>query len=211
MRAPAGCGDSPLGIKGGMIGWKTVRHFDGSYFGVGIDGRRWDKSLLKDDGTFALPIALLRQVGTNEFLPVTTSGLPADDYSIWDPSGSTIVAKLKDFESDYASGQVTVLPLSFWHFLRARHPASSKKLRGISESDCAALLKAAHEDRELEHAIPRGKTKETASAPLESLLPAVKKLLPTAPERMARRGRVPGRTGRTSKRRARRAARPDTG
>ena len=97
---------------------------------------------------------------------MTTSGLPADDYSIWDPSGSTIVAKLKDFESDYASGQVTVLPLSFWHFLRARHPASSKKLRGISESDCAALLKAAHEDRELEHAIPRGKTKETASAPL---------------------------------------------
>ena len=67
MRAPAGCGDSPLGIKGGMIGWKTVRRLDGSYFGVGIDGRRWDKSLLKDDGTFALPIALFARWARTSF------------------------------------------------------------------------------------------------------------------------------------------------
>ena len=205
--APPGSGDSPLGTKAGMIGWKTVERRDGRYFGVGIDGRRWDKPLLQHDGTVALPVALLRQVGTNEFLPVTTAGpqagqrslfqagpnlyVPvtggprAGSYSIWDPSGSTTIASLQDSGSDHASGQATALPLSFWHFLRPRDQASSQKLRKISERECAALLKAAEEDRKLEHDIPRGRTKETALGPLEKTLPAVKKLLPTAPERMA--------------------------
>ena len=46
MPAPAGAEDSPLGAKDGMLGWKTVKRRDGSYFGQGIDGRRWDKPLL---------------------------------------------------------------------------------------------------------------------------------------------------------------------
>ena len=115
--APPGSGDSPLGTKAGMIGWKTVERRDGRYFGVGIDGRRWDKPLLQHDGTVALPVALC-QVGTNEFLPVTTAGpqagqrslfqvgpnlyVPvtggprAGSYSLWDPSGSTTIASLQD-------------------------------------------------------------------------------------------------------------------
>ena len=47
-----------------MLGWKAVKRRDGSYFGQGIDGRRWDKPLIQADGTFALPVALLRQPGT---------------------------------------------------------------------------------------------------------------------------------------------------
>jgi hypothetical protein len=181
--APPGAKDSPLGMKDGMIGWKTVKRRDGSYFGLGIDGRRWDKPLIQADGTFALPVALLRQAGTNEFLPVTTSGPRVGNYWIWDPSGSTVVTMIHDFESDDEEGRATVLPLQFWHFLRARDQVSSRKLRGVSHPDSAALLKAAAEDRAREQDVPRGSGK----GPVErkNLLAAVKRLLPEAPERMA--------------------------
>ena len=145
--APPGAKDSPLGTKDGMIGWKSVKRGDGSYFGMGIDGRRWDKPLIQPDGTDALPVALLRQPGTSEFLPVTTSGPRMANYWIWDPGGSTVVATVQDFEGDDDDGRATVLPLQFWHFLRARHQASSQKLRGVSHAECAALLKAAAADR----------------------------------------------------------------
>ena len=56
-----------------MIGWKTVERRDGSFFGVGIDGRRWDKPLIDYDGSRP-PVALLRQPGTDAYLPVTTRG-----------------------------------------------------------------------------------------------------------------------------------------
>ena len=55
MPAPTGAEDSPLGTKDGMLGWKAVKRSDGSYFGLGIDGRRWDKPLLQQDGSFAIP------------------------------------------------------------------------------------------------------------------------------------------------------------
>jgi hypothetical protein len=180
--APPGARESPLGTKDGMIGWKTVKRPDGSYFGLGIDGRRWDKPLIQADGKSTWPVALLRQPGTNALLPVTTTGPPGGNYWIWDPSGSTIVATLEAFQSDVALGQATVLPLLFWHFLRVRDPASSQKLRRVSRADCVALLKAAEEDRALEQVVPRGSGKTAAER--KNTLSAVKKLLPGAPERM---------------------------
>ncbi|HEY7428420.1 MAG TPA: hypothetical protein VH682_29580, partial [Gemmataceae bacterium] len=177
-RAPAGTEDSPLGTKDGMIGWKTIQRRDGSYLGIGIDGRRWDKPLIQENGSPASPVALLRQPGTREYLPFTTAG------HLWDPSGSTVVATLQDFALDYAAGQVVVLPRHFWHLLKVRDEASSRKLRAISHEECAALFKAAAEDREQVEGLRR-RRKETLENPLTNLLPAVKNLLPTAPERMA--------------------------
>ncbi len=63
--APAGAAESPLGTKDGMLGWKTIKRRDGSYFGLGIDGRRWDKPLTQQDGTLrsacgAAPLSLVR-------------------------------------------------------------------------------------------------------------------------------------------------------
>ncbi len=181
--APTGAKDSPLGTRDGMIGWKTVKRPDGSYFGQGIDGRRWDKPLMDADGTFAMPVALLRQPGTNEFLPVTTTGRGVGNYTIWDPTGSTMVATTHDFDSDDADEQRTVLPLPFWHFLRQRDRAASLKLRGITHAQCEALLKAVEEDRSLAPVVPHG----SGLGPVErkKLLSALKKLLPEAPKRMA--------------------------
>jgi hypothetical protein len=184
-RAPAGAEGSPLGVKDGMLGWKTMKRSDGSYLGIGIDGRHWDKPLLQENGLSALPVALLRQPGTQAYLPVTAFGGRTGSYRIWDASGSTAVAVLQDFEPNYAAGQVTVLPLHFWHLLKVRDEASSQKLRAIGHDQCTALFQAAAEDREREKSTRRSSKKESSENPLTTLVPAVKQLLPTAPERLA--------------------------
>jgi hypothetical protein len=182
--APAGAEDSPLGIKDGMIGWKAIKRREGSYLGLGIDGRRWDKPLIQENGLSALPVALLRQPGTNAYLPVTSTGGRAGAYRIWDAGGSTVVATLQDFAPAYAAGQDVVLPLHFWHLLKVRDEASSRKLRAISHDECAALFMAAAENREREESLPRGSGKRTFENAWANLLPVIKQLLPTAPERM---------------------------
>src|SRR5262249_49349327 len=153
-----------------------VKRRDGSYVGVGIDGRRWDQPLRKLDGSFAIPVALLRQPATNEFLPVTSVGGRGNHYWLWDPSGTTVVATLESFSRTYAQGQVSVLPLRFWHLLKLRDEASSRKLRTIQRDDCATLLKAAADDRSREQASRHAGGKHAPETPLTSLLPAVKKL-----------------------------------
>jgi hypothetical protein len=182
MPAPPGTESSPLGVKDGMIGWKAINRRDGGYLGIGIDGCRWDRPLLKQDGSFATPVALLRQPGTDKRLPVTRDD---GQYRLWDPSGSTVVASLPEFGRAFASGQVVVLPLRFWHFLKPRDEASSKRLRAVSQDDCSVLFRAASADRTREEALRQGAGKEPAENPLTTLLPAVKALLPTAPERLA--------------------------
>jgi hypothetical protein len=185
MPMPAGAEDSPMGTKDGMIGWKTVQRRDGSYFGQGIDGRRWDKPLIHQDGLVAWPVGLLRQPGTKEYLPVTTDANRAGSYWLWDKGGATVVAIVQIFTRGYAHGQVNVLPLRFWHLLKLRDAASSVKLRAISLDQCAALFKAAAEDRAQQKGPRRGVAFEPPENPLPNLLAAVKNLLPSAPERMA--------------------------
>jgi hypothetical protein len=180
MPAPAGAENSPLGVKDGMLGWKTVRRGDGTVFGVGIDGRRWDKP-----GPM-VPAGLLRQPGTNAYLPVIATGTGrSGHYALCDPSGSTIIAQLQEFASDYAYGQVTLLPLLYWHLLKVRDEPSSQKLRRLDPGECTALLKAAAADREQQTGKLRGRSTEATENRLPNLLSAVKKLLPTAPDRMA--------------------------
>lgn len=179
--APPGAATSPLGTKEGKIGWKAIKRRDGSYLGVGVDGRRWDKPLAQQGGAATCPVALLAQPGTDAYLPV--SGGRGGWYWIWDPSGTTVVAHLQDFGADYAQGQVTLLPLPFWHLLKVRDEASSKKLRGVEQEQCAALFQAAAQDRELNKGARRAA--DAPPAPLTHLVPAVKQWLTTAPERMA--------------------------
>ena len=194
--APAAALDSPLGTKNGMLGWKVVKRRDASYFGQGIDGRRWDKPLIQQDGTFALPVALLRQPGTTDFLPVTTTVKGTGHHWLWDPSGSTIIATLQDFARDYAYGQATVLPLEFWHFLQVRDLASSRKLRRISHAQCAALFKAAAEDRAIEKGGPRGAGKEIHGESANESSPGREEAIANGPRAHGARSRTPDRAGR---------------
>jgi hypothetical protein len=183
-RAPAGTEDSPLGTKDGMLGWKAVKRREGSYFGIGIDGRRWDKPLIQPDGSTAIPVALLRQPGTQEYLPVTTGAGHGQGYSVWDSNGSTTVAALHDFGREFAEGQIGVLPLCFWHLLRLRDAASSRKLRQVSRDECAELLREAAVDRTNWQGTLRGNANDPGQSTLTNLVRAVTKLLPGAPARM---------------------------
>lgn len=174
---PRGAEESPLGVKNGMIGWKAVRRNGNFAFAEGIDGRRWDKPL----GPLS-PVALLRRPGATDYLPVTGANGRAGVLSLWDPTGSTVVAVLEPLGHDYAYGQVVIPPLRYWHLLKVRDEASSKLLRTISHEQCAELFKAAAIDRgnqidRRDGVVPLG--------PIDATLPAVKQLLPTAPERLA--------------------------
>jgi hypothetical protein len=174
--APRGAEDSPLGQKNGFIGWKVVKHGDGNYHSEGIDGRSCDRQAA----------GLFRQPGTSAFLPVTMlTNSRSGNHSLLAPDGSTIIAHLQEFSVDFAAGQVTVLPLHFWHLLKLRDEASSKKLRAISQDECAALFKVAAADREERKGTLATPNKtQPVEGRLVKLLPAVRKLLPTAPERM---------------------------
>ncbi|WP_165220079.1 hypothetical protein [Aquisphaera insulae] len=185
LPAPAGSESSPLGVKDGLLGWKAVKRRDGGYFGVGIDGRRWDEPLLDHEGSAEIPLALLRQPGTDRFLPVTASDGRGEGLRLWAPDGSTAVADLTAAHRRFARGQVAILPLLFWHFLKVRDEASSRKLRAVSHDECEGLLKAAAEDHRAARAVPRVPGKLPPETPLTTLLPAVKAWLPSAPERLA--------------------------
>jgi hypothetical protein len=184
LRAPAGTEETPLGSKDGMHGWKTIKRRDGSYIGIGIDGRRWDKPLMNPDGTTAAAVALLRQPATSEYLPVTSGDAHIVTHRLWDTTGSTVIAALHEFSDNYAAGQAAgVPPLPFWHLLKERDPASSQKLRKISREACSSLFQSAAEDRKTRAPAATG-SKDKPKSVLQNLIPAVKKLLPGAPERM---------------------------
>jgi hypothetical protein len=175
---PRGAEDSPLGVKDGMIGWKMIRRNGSFAYAEGIDGRRWEKPL----GAFP-PVAMLRRPGAADYLPVSSAnGRQGTVWTLWDPTGSTVVATLQALGHDYACGQVAIPPLRYWHLLKVRDEASSKLLRNISYDQCAELFKAAAIDRgnqivRRDGVVPLGR--------IDATLPAVKKLLPTAPERLA--------------------------
>jgi hypothetical protein len=179
-KAPVGAEDSPLGVKNGLLGWKAIKRRDGTLYGEGIDGRRWDKPFA--DGTI---IGLLRQPGAEAYLPVTTTVRGRyGPYRIWDPTGTTAIADLVNFEPEYAHGQVALLPLVYWHLLKPRDEKSSRLMRDVDMDKCATLYAAATEDR-----IKNGNVVviggKAQPVHLAKLLPAVKQWLPTAPERMA--------------------------
>jgi hypothetical protein len=176
---PRGADDSPLGVKDGMIGWKTILRNNAFAYGEGIDGRRWDKPL-----GASLPVGLLRRPGASDYLPVTATNGRLGTVRLWDPTGSTTVATLEPFGRDYAHGHIAIPPLRYWHLLKVRDEASSKILRGVSREQCAELFKAAAVDRG-NQIVRRGPEGEPPPGPIDATLPAVKKLLPTAPERLA--------------------------
>jgi hypothetical protein len=187
--AAPGCAESPLGMQEGMLGWKVVQRGDGSYYGEGIDGRRWDQPLIDGKQGAQIPVGLLQQPGTDSYLPVSTQGEGRGAFScIWDPSGSTVIARLEPFTTRSAAGQSVLLPINYWHLLKPRHEASSRKLRKISLKQCRELFDQAEQDlQQLKQKRIEDRTlkyDDLPMPPMPKLVAAVKKFLPQAPERM---------------------------
>ncbi|RCS54072.1 hypothetical protein DTL42_02670 [Bremerella cremea] len=138
--------DSPLGCKNGMVGWKVFKRRDGTYVGEGIDGRRWENPLgdllLKD----AVPLGMLRRIGADGYLLLAQTH--GRGKGVFDTERRTAVALWEGHRSAFTCGQEIVLPLEYWHLLKPRHEATSKKLRKISLQDCALLVDTADQARQ---------------------------------------------------------------
>ncbi|QDU49517.1 hypothetical protein [Gimesia panareensis] len=187
--AAAGCAETPLGSQDGMLGWKVVQRGDGSYYGEGIDGRRWDQPLLDGRHGVQAPVGLLKQPGTDSYLPVSAMGETREDVNcLWDPTGSTVIARLQPFATPYAAGQCVLLPMTYWHLFQPRHEASSRKLRKISLKQCQTFFEEAEQDlNQIKAEQLKDRTlkyDDLPMPPMPKLVAAVKKFLPQAPERM---------------------------
>ena len=84
----------------------------------------------------------------------------------------------------------------FWHLLKVRDEASSRKLRAISRDDCAALFQAAAEDRAREKARRTVRGKEAPEESADKPSAGRQEAVAHGPRAPGGRGRAPDRTGR---------------
>ncbi len=136
--APAAFATSPLGWRDGLVGWRVIRHADGTYTGTGIDGRtvRWAPADGPDQ--YGRLAGALRLPGDDRVRPVTYDGSDDEDagglVTVWDVDGRLPVTR-------WRTGPGLPAPV-FWHALRPRDEAGSKALR-CADGDLAARLLAA--------------------------------------------------------------------
>ncbi|MDH6115151.1 hypothetical protein P3T36_004070 [Kitasatospora sp. MAP12-15] len=150
----------------GLLGWRTVRHPDGTVRGEDLGGR---SVTLRE----AVPNSMVLFPGTDQPQAVVREG-----YSIRlvDQDGvTTSVARTDDAPGAFAEGSLILPPVRFWHCLRPRDPQGSAALRRLDAETAAALLKAACA---ADAAKPEALTAVVRTPQPEALTAAVRSLLP---------------------------------
>ncbi len=192
MPLPAALRDSPLGSRGGLLGFRVkakrgARQEEGwlhrTKTGIeaeGIDGRRFAGGLAGQ-----VPWALLRFPADSVPRPISGgSRWGASPHSIWHPEGrfegSTLTAGER--ETTFAKGTVLILPRPFWHFLSPRDESGSKALRGVSHETLVRLVEVAR----AEIVASTGSSRATAS--LTSTREAIASSLPEVTHEKLRLG-----------------------
>ncbi|BCJ45940.1 hypothetical protein GCM10010168_56400 [Actinoplanes ianthinogenes] len=136
---PAEFADSPLGVRDGMTGWRTVTDSENGQAGEGIDGRRVTvaRRALARGRTGAGEETLVAAVllpGAAAPLPVTrVRDYRHESLRWWTADGEHLLA-------DQPDTTATLPPLAWWHAMRARDEAGSAALRALDETTAAALL-----------------------------------------------------------------------
>lgn len=131
-------GKSPLGSRDGLIGWRIVRRRDGTYEGLGIDGRKVTlPDYDPDPMNPKVPVSLIDKPSSQEYWLVTSAG------DVIDQSTGIVVCEFNSNSSKYHAGQPTVLPTLFRHYLRLRHEPSSLKLRQTDIAKARELIRLA--------------------------------------------------------------------
>jgi len=134
LPAPESLATSPLGWRDGLVGWRVVRHRDGSYTGTGIDGRTVTWRPTDPAGQTVLAGAL-RLPGDDRPRPVTfspTAGHGSAEMTVWDTDGRQPVTRQEIGRR--------LPPPTFWHALRPRDPRGSEALRAVDAAIAARLL-----------------------------------------------------------------------
>ncbi|GAA1741752.1 hypothetical protein [Luedemannella helvata] len=139
--APEAFVNSPTGWRDGLVGWRLIRHADGTCTGTGIDGRsvRWAPVEPEGHGAF---LGAFRLPGDDQPRAVTYQGdgstfgrvAPGMTVTLWDAEGRQPVAR-------WSTGPGLPEP-AFWHALRPRDEAGSKALRSVDAAQARRLLAA---------------------------------------------------------------------
>ncbi len=136
MPQPTQAGQSPLGSKAGLIGWRVVRRRDAAIEYQGIDGR---KSVVTADqqttSRYRFAEAMIDKPGSNSFWILHDGGKLVD-------SETGIAFGSYDGHQKYAFGQPAVLPTIFLNLMQPRCLDSSKKLRKLTLKQASELLEA---------------------------------------------------------------------
>src|SRR6185369_8407660 len=134
LPAPVAGSGSPMGYRDGLVGWRLVRHRDGSWTGTGIDGRTVHVQPGEDAG---VPFGAVRLPGDERPRPVTFGGgrqRRGALVTLWDAGGEHPVAR-------WTVGP-DLPPHRFWHAMRPRDPDGSAVLRPADPALAERLLDA---------------------------------------------------------------------
>ena len=148
---------SPLGQRGALAGWHTVRGAripcrggldHRRQAGIGIDGREVENTRPFETFGGADPaiVGAIRFPGAPDPLPITwhvTRVLHESCVvSLQDPAGQAqALVRFGDVRPGYAAGTACVAPWRFWHFLTPRDPEGSAALRRVSREQVEQLVR----------------------------------------------------------------------
>ncbi|GAA1799824.1 hypothetical protein GCM10009682_21850 [Luedemannella flava] len=126
--APEAFAGSPLGWRDGLVGWRVIRHADGTFTGTGIDGRSVTWAPVDNDDEF---VGAFQVPGDDRIRPATYAD---NTVTLWDVDGRQPAAR-------WPIGPGLPAP-TFWHALRPVDEAGSKALRGVDAALAGRLLAA---------------------------------------------------------------------
>ncbi len=176
-------GDSPLGSRKGLIGWKLIQRRDRTWEGHGIDGRRislsdYDQPYFQN----LLPLAMMDQPAGKSRWIFTNTGYVIDEAT------RLCIADFSENQTSYCAGQPTQIPVQFLHLMRVRHQPSSKRLRKLRQKDAKTLLDAGTTQHEAQHkrAAEDDPRRRAATTAVEELLPEAPEKLTAGVARIAR-------------------------
>jgi len=176
LPAPDCPGESPLGSRDGLIGWKLIRRRDQSWEGHGIDGRQIsfrDYDHARAYFQSALPLSMMDQPAGTSHWVFTETGHVIDEAT------RLCIADFSEDRTTYCAGQPAQIPVQFLHLMRIRHEPSSKRLRKLSKKSAETLLDAGTTQHE---ALQQKTAKNDPKC--QAAITAVEKLLPNAPENL---------------------------
>jgi hypothetical protein len=155
--AAPGTEDSPLGVSGGLVGFRSCVSPDGSQICEGVDGRT---VLITRPGSGSARAGWLSAgqsggrrrgnsgeqgsaIGVIDF-PGTTQRqailCPGDLQLVAEGGKRTAILTPGTQSGAYARGSWCVPPLAFWHFLTVRDTQGSTALRELTDETAGALL-----------------------------------------------------------------------
>ncbi|MFJ9517977.1 DNA-binding protein [Kitasatospora sp. NPDC101801] len=135
LPAPDGVDGPGAAPVGGLLGWRIVKHPDGTRRGEDLAGNAVTVPADAD-----APNRLLIFPGADRPTAVVRSSYRV---RLYDADGTvTAEARTDDTPGTFAEGTLILPPVRYWHFLRPRDLAGSLALRGLDAGTAAALLKA---------------------------------------------------------------------